>query len=219
MSSDGNSDTASTSSPSGSSASQSPLLDSQNNFSFDKDGSVSSTDDFELHLTNQVHAQIRKATHKLSEKKRRKAINKRYDELKKLLPGLSVNGKTVHSKQTILKHAVQFIDRLKADCRLSERLLRELVKEKERNLALESEKKMWDEKLRKLRESRGLLPVRPPQAIATTATIIQTQPMLQGHIAQQQTIQLPIAQLQILNGHLPNIDLSKALNIHPTTRA
>ncbi|XP_077996440.1 uncharacterized protein LOC144449737 [Glandiceps talaboti] len=216
MSSEGNSDTVSSSSPSGSSsASQSPLLDSHNNFPFDKDGSLS--DDFELRLTNQVHAQIRKATHKLSEKKRRKAINKRYEELRKLLPGLSANGKTVHSKQTILKHAVQFIDRLKSDCRVSERLLREMVKEKERNLALESEKNMWNEKLRKLRESRGLLPVRPAPAVTTTATIIQTQPLIHGHIAQPQTIQLPIAQLQILNGHLPNMEFQSTLNMHQTS--
>ncbi|XP_077867013.1 uncharacterized protein LOC144355859 [Saccoglossus kowalevskii] len=184
MSSDGNSDTTSTNSPSGSSeASHSPGLDSQSNFGFDKDGTFPSTDDFELHLTDQVHAQIRKATHKLSEKKRRKAINKRYDELKKLLPGLSNgNGKTVHSKQTILKHA---------------------------------ERKMWEDKIQKLRDKRGFVGMRPTQTVTSTATIIQ--PIVHGQlIPTHAAIQLPVSQVQIINGHLPTMDINKNIHIHST---
>ncbi|XP_066298925.1 uncharacterized protein [Branchiostoma lanceolatum] len=114
------------------------------------------------------HVLMRKATHKLSEKKRRKAINKRYDDLKSLLPGMK--GLT-HSKQVILKKAFHYVESLKADSRLNQGVVRELAIERERNISLEAEHKHWQEKLQLLRQQKGLPPLTPEelQGVATSA--------------------------------------------------
>ncbi|XP_033116154.1 uncharacterized protein LOC117116259 [Anneissia japonica] len=106
-----------------------------------------------LHDQYKVH--IRRARKKITEKERRVEVQQRFEDLKKLIPGLNVeNRKAVH-RQTILKCAVEYIEQLKMECHMTSQYTdAELRAEEEKNSRLEAEHMMWLEKLNKLREQK-----------------------------------------------------------------
>ncbi|KAL5256374.1 hypothetical protein ACHWQZ_G011564 [Mnemiopsis leidyi] len=91
----------------------------------------------------------RRATHKLSEQKRRKILNSRFDDLRTIIPACQDGA---HSKMSVLKKAMNYIDQLTKELMVQEHVLRELQQEQERRRLLQQEHSQWSNKIHNLRK-------------------------------------------------------------------
>lgn len=91
----------------------------------------------------------RRATHKLSEQKRRKILNSRFDDLRTIIPSCQDGA---HSKMSVLRKAMNYIDSLTKELMVQDHVLRELHNEQQRRRQLEQEHSIWSSKLQTLRK-------------------------------------------------------------------
>ncbi|KAL5257046.1 hypothetical protein ACHWQZ_G012089 [Mnemiopsis leidyi] len=105
-------------------------------------------------LQSAIQKQInhRRTTHKLSEQRRRKILNSRFEDLREIVPACRDSS---HTKQTILSKALQYIDQIMKNITCQEDNIMSMSKERERQLELMREHQMWQRKLEYLRMNQA----------------------------------------------------------------